>query len=187
MEVWKDIAGYEGLYQVSNLGRVKSLGRDVKNHSGQWYFKPEQIKQPSVRKSNGKPGYLAVMLYKDNRAKNCYVHRLVAEAFIPNPNNKKTVNHKSGDKYDNRTENLEWATYRENNAHAFNTGLNDSTHRRNRKDNIAILQYDSDMNLIGMYPSMREAERQTGIDCAAISLGVKKGWKYGGFVWKKEQ
>lgn len=185
MEVWKDIAGYEGLYQVSNLGRVKSLERYVQNHTKKQY-RPEQIKEPSERKSNGGgQGYLVLQLYKNNLVQNCYVHRLVAQAFIPNPDNKATVNHKNGNKHDNRSENLEWATYGENNVHALNTGLNDSTHRRNRKDNIEVLQYDSDMNLISKYPSMREAERQTGIDCAAISLGIKNGWKYGGFVWKK--
>lgn len=186
-EIWKDIAGYEGLYQVSNLGRVKSLERYTQNH-GKPQHHPEQIKKPSDKKRKGVlQGYLALQLYKNNEGKNFHVHRLVAEAFIPNPENKRTVNHKNGDKHDNRVENLEWTTYSENNVHAYQTGLNDSSHRRNRKGSIPVSQYDEEMNLIATYPSMREAERQTGIDCASISLGVIKGWKYGGFIWKKAQ
>lgn len=99
--------------------------------------------------------------------------------------NKKTVNHINGDKYDNRTENLEWNTYKENNKHAYVTGLNDSSHRRNCKGSKAVAQYDKNMNLIAIYPSIHEAERQTGIDDASIALGIKKGWKYGGYIWKK--
>ncbi|WP_405320527.1 NUMOD4 motif-containing HNH endonuclease, partial [Frisingicoccus sp.] len=164
MEVWKDIAGYEGLYQISNLGRVKSIERwqynPVCKDSKQYH--PEKIKIPSERKrKNAKQGYLALQLYKDNKGKNCYIHRLVAEAFIPNPDNKETVNHINGDKHDNRVENLEWSTYRENNVHAYKTGLNDETHRRNCKGSYPVEQYDKDMNLIAVYPSMREAERQT--------------------------
>lgn len=180
-EIWKDIPGYEGLYQVSNHGRVKSLERWVQNH-GKTQHHPEIIKNPS-RKSNG---YLTLQLYKDNKPKNCYIHRLVAEAFVPNANGKETVNHINGNKHDNRAENLEWSTYAENNRHAYDTGLNDETHRRNRKGSFKVEQYDKDMNLIKVYPSIREAERQTGIDCRSISLGVKKGWAFGGFIWKKK-
>ena len=187
MEVWKDIAGYEGLYQVSNMGRVKSLERFVQNH-GKMQHHPEQVKEPSEKKrKDRRQGYLGLILYKNNIGKNCYVHRLVAMAFIPNPGNKETVNHKNGNKHDNRACNLEWNTYKENNEHAYTTGLNDCNHRRNCKGSTPVSQYDEDMNLIKTYPSMREAERQTGIDCAAISLGVIKGWKYGGYIWKKAQ
>lgn len=175
MEVWKDIEGYEGLYQVSNMGRVKSLG------------KRGAIKQPIERKNPKRKGYLVMQLYKDNKPKNCYVHRLVAEAFVENPDNKETVNHINGDKHDNRASNLEWSTHAENNAHAMETGLNGAEHMRNRKGSMKVAQYDKDMNLIAVYPSMREAERQTGIDCRSISVGIRKGWKYGGFIWKKAE
>lgn len=184
-EVWKDIVGYEGLYQVSNLGRIKSLERYVQNHDAV-QFHEEQIKCACERKrKDGNQGYLVLQLYKNNKPKNCYVHRLVAEAFIPNPKNKPTVNHINGNKHDNRAENLEWSTYKENNEHAYNTGLNDETHRRNKKGSTRVAQYGKDMVLIAEYPSIREAERQTGICSQSISLGIKKGWKYGGFVWKK--
>ena len=187
MEIWKDIKGYEGLYQVSNQGRVKSLARYVQNHT-KMQFLQEKIKEPSERKKKeGKQGYLVLQLYKENKSKNYYVHRLVAEAFVANPNNKRTVNHINGDKHDNRAINLEWNTYAENNEHACKTGLNDYIRKRNRKGSMKVAQYDKDMKLIAIYPSMREAERQTGIDCRSISLGIRKGWKYGGYIWKKAE
>ena len=186
MEIWKDIAGYEGLYQISSKGRVKSLERYVKNHSGTYYFKPEIIKKVSEKNDRKKrQGYLTVSLYKNNMSACKYVHRLVAEAFIENPKHKDTVNHINGNKHDNSVENLEWNTYQENNIHAIATGLNGTENRRNCKGSIPIMQYDKDMNLIAQYPSMREAERQTGIDCRSISVGIRKGWRFGGFIWKK--
>lgn len=190
IEIWKDIEGYEGMYQVSNLGRVKSLERWQYNPVCQdcKQYVPERIKTASNKKENGKKqGYLTMVLYRNNKGKNVYVHRLVAEAFIPNPEGKETVNHKNGDKHDNRAENLEWNTYSENNAHAMKTGLNTTEHKRNKRGSMPVAQYDVNMNLIAIYPSIHEAERQTGIDDAAISLGIRKGWKYGGFIWKKTQ
>lgn len=186
-EVWKDIEGYEGLYQVSNMGRVKSLERYVQNNLGMQH-KLEKMKEPSERRrKDGLQGYFALQLYKDNKGKNCYIHRLVAETFIENPDHKETVNHINGDKHDNRAENLEWASYAENNRHAVEIGLNDSKHRRNRKGSTPVAQYDLRMNLLAVYPSMREAERQTGVDCTAIGHAIRKGWKYGGFIWKKAE
>ena len=108
-EEWRDIIGYEGLYQVSNLGRVKSFWRGR-----------ERIKKP-VKAFNG---YLHIELFKKGgKRKGFTVHRLVASAFIPNPLNKREVNHVNGVKTDNRVENLEWATSSENKRHAVATGL----------------------------------------------------------------
>lgn len=184
-EIWKDIAGYEGLYQVSNLGRVKSLGRYKGNHSNDQYIR-ERMKVLHDRVDTGKrTGDLVTVLYKNNKGKNFYVHRLVAEAFVSNPESKQTVNHINGDKHDNRAENLEWNTYRENNIHAYKTGLNDEKHRRNCKGSMAVRQLDVDGKLIAVYPSIREAERQTGVCSQSISLGIRKGWRYGGYIWEK--
>lgn len=99
MEQWKSIAGYEGLYEVSNLGRVRSLK-----------FGKTKILKPG--RVGG--GYLIVKLLKDCIRKNMKVHRLVAEAFIPNPNKLKTVNHKDEDKTNNNVNNLEWMTLADN-------------------------------------------------------------------------
>ena len=100
-EIWKDIKGFEGLYQISNLGRVKSLVK--KNHPTE-----------SIRKlSKDKKGYLRVNLLKDGKNHTRKVHRLVAEAFIPNPKNKPSVDHINGIKDDNRVSNLRWFTYKE--------------------------------------------------------------------------
>lgn len=116
-EVWKDVVGYEGLYQVSNLGRVKSLDRQIIRSNGTGYFVKEKILKSSLRN-----GYPCVSLHSDKGRKK-YTHRLIAEAFIPNPKNKPEVNHINGIKNDNRIKNLEWATYSENIKHAYNTGL----------------------------------------------------------------
>lgn len=106
MEIWKDIKGYEGLYQVSNMGRVKSLGNDKTRKERILNLKP---------KSNG---YIEVTLYKNSEREYKYVHRLVAEHFLPNPDNLPQVNHKIDDfehRSDNRVENLEWCTAKYNN------------------------------------------------------------------------
>lgn len=112
-EVWKDIPGYEGIYQVSNMGHVKSLTRRVWN-----YTKPGRILKP-YHKNNG---YLTVNLCGKNQPeKHAHVHRLVAAAFIPNVNGYPEVNHKNLNKADNRAENLEWCTSRYNKAHFRNS------------------------------------------------------------------
>ena len=118
-EFWKDVKDFEGLYQVSNLGRVKSLKREVvyfegNNSKNQHHTVFEKIKNAS-KKDNG---YLITSLYKGNKGNHKYIHRLVAEAFIPNPDNLPTVNHKNLNKQDNRVENLEWCSYADNNDHA---------------------------------------------------------------------
>ena len=101
-EIWKPIVGYEGLYEVSNLGNVRSL-----NYNGTGEIK---IMKPGISKN----GYLQVLLYINGKRKMYKVHRLVAQAFIPNPDNKPQINHKSEDKTLNTVDNLEWTTAKEN-------------------------------------------------------------------------
>lgn len=113
-EIWKDIVGYEGLYQVSNLGRVKSLPKMVG-------FRPQSEKLTAI--FIDKHGYYKTNLYKNNIHKQVYVHILVAQAFVPNVCNKPQVNHIDGDKSHNFDTNLEWCTAKENVVHAYANGL----------------------------------------------------------------
>ena len=119
-EIWKDIKGYEGLYQVSSYGRIKSLARTTSQNKRL----PERLRVLSVDKY----GYMCVNLSKDGKVKLLKVHRLVCEAFIENPDRKPQVNHIDGNKGNNHVENLEWCTGSENIIHAFETGLKEGFH-----------------------------------------------------------
>lgn len=114
-EIWKDIEGYEGIYQVSNLGRIKSFI----GYNGHEYVDRVKI----LKQSNTTTGYKKVELTKNKLKKSHKVHRLVAFAFIPNPNHKPNINHKDGNPVNNKVENLEWCTQKENVQHAVDTGL----------------------------------------------------------------
>lgn len=113
------------MYQVSNLGRVRSLGREFPRRDGSIGSRKAQIKkQCETSKRNGRQGYLCTrLLNKDNESKCKLIHILVAQAFIPNPENKPTVNHIDGNKHNNKMDNLEWNTYSENNRKAVEVGL----------------------------------------------------------------
>lgn len=114
-EIWKDVVGYEGLYKVSNLGKIKSLERKNKKY---------QSKEFIMKQCVGTNNYLIVNLYllNSSKAKTFRVHRLIAETFIPNPNNLPCVNHKDGNKQNNCVSNLEWCSYSWNNKHAYLIG-----------------------------------------------------------------
>lgn len=119
MEVWENVVGYEGLYQVSNLGRIKSLERKITREKNGFWIQPERILKNTVEVN----GYEAVSLYKNGKVKRLKVHRIVSQSFLENFNNKPCVNHKNGIKTDNRVQNLEWVTSSENTIHAFKNGL----------------------------------------------------------------
>jgi len=119
-EIWKDINGYEGLYQISSLGRVKSFAKvKTGKRPSRGYYCGREIYMSIC--DNGR-GYMFVSIRCGSKKKNKYIHRLLAQHFIPNPQNKPQVNHINGIKSDNRIENLEWVTERENAIHAFKNG-----------------------------------------------------------------
>lgn len=141
-EIWKDIDGFNGIYQVSNLGRIKRVDRDL--------IKVQQLT---------KFGYLVVGLTKNGKEKNYFVHRLIAKAFIPNPNNYPVVNHLNGIKTDNSIKNLEWTTHAENNRHAVRNKLNDC--------GVRVALYINGKE-IARFDSLAEAGRFCGVGRTTI-------------------
>lgn len=194
-EIWKDIEGYEGLYQVSNLGKVRSLDRIVEaNYSYGTVYKPLKGKEIKLC-LDGQGEYLQVHLHKMKKDRAMLVHRIVAKAFINNPDNKKTVNHKNGIKTDNRVDNLEWATQSENCKHAYRTGLSqDWATGKFGKDNPTskiILQIDKDTKeIINEYYGTREASQKTNT-CRSSIISCclkKKNFKTaGGYIWRYKE
>lgn len=170
-EEWRDVVGYEGLYQVSDQGRVKSLertdswGRTVK----------ERILKPNVVGG----GYLRVVLYAGGKTRMFFVHRLVCQAFHENPDNKPQVNHVNEDKTDNRACNLEWCTRKEN----CNHGTRNT--RAAKALSKPVGQYTLDGDLVKVWPSVIEAQRQTEFSQGHISeVANGKRKTAHGFRWK---
>lgn len=119
IELWEDIEGYETLYKVSNLGRIKSLNRTNVNKNGI----KRKLKERVLKLSDGSKGYLIVSLSKNNKIKSCTVHSLVANAFVIKKSDNLQVNHINGIKSDNRASNLEWVTASDNLLHAHRIGI----------------------------------------------------------------
>lgn len=173
METWKDIPRYKGLYQASSEGRIRRIKRIIINHGTLTTKKGAIIGQSNTRK-----GYKRVDLYLNGKKHQELVHRLIAEAFIPNPDNLNCVNHKDEVKTNNYVDNLEWCDYRYNNT--YGTRIERSV----KKQSIKVLQCTLDGNVISEYPSIKEAERKTGISAGHI-CNVCKGIRptAGGFIW----
>ena len=182
-EAWVDIVGYEGLYQISDKGRVRSLDRYVRSKYG-----VRLAKGRMVATSYDTAGYPKVTLHKEGKRKTKLVHRLVMENFTDEPFNE-TVNHKDGIKTNNDITNLEWCTYQENTLHAYKIGLmvpiqGKKIGKKNHNGSKPVVQYTVKGDLVKEYPSMRQAQRETGIHTSAIGKSVRKGYKAGGHIWK---
>lgn len=160
MEQWKDIQGFEGLYQVSNTGLVRSLG------NGKSYNSKHRI--PRLIKQKHNQRYMYVSLCNDSKFKSCRVHRLVANAFIQNPLNKKEVNHIDGDKLNNNVTNLEWSTSKENHAHAKQNGLSHHEGAKNKRSKPIIAISITDGELV-CYQSINMAAKALQISAGGIS------------------
>ena len=182
-EEWRDIKGFEGKYMVSNTGEVKSLNY---RRTG---------KEEILKGVDYGEGYLYVSLWKDGKVKQCRINRLVAQAFIPNPNNLPEVNHKNEDKTDNRVENLEWCSKSHNVNHGTRNKraaekLKGKKHSEEHNKKIGkklskpVFSVDKESGLIMWWQSAMEASRQTGIAQSNITLCCQgKVKSAGGHIW----
>lgn len=165
MEKWKDIVGYESYYQISDIGRIKRKDTE------------------KILKNNIRNGYEYVTLCVNGQRKKFYVHRLVAIAFIPNLNSYEQVNHKDGNKSNNKASNLEWCTQKENLLHAFRTGLNTpTTQNLIRFDRKPVIRIEDGK----WFSGVTEAANQMGVCEAAMSKCLNKGLSATccGYHWK---
>jgi len=135
-ELWKDIIGYEGVYQISNKGKIRSLDRLLNTSNNSF----RSCKGQFLKTKLDKYGYLAIGLSCNQHIKWYTIHRLVSIVFIPNPENKPTVNHKDGNKQNNNDWNLEWNTWLENSQHAVKTGLREGAVKVGEDNNLAKLK-----------------------------------------------
>lgn len=177
-EIWKDIKGYEGLYQVSNLGRVKSLDRIVSNNGGFMCRNGKLLYQGTVK------GYKKVSLCKNSIMKHYLVHRLVIQAFIPNPQNYPYVNHKDENKQNNCVDNLEWCDRSYNNNYGSRNERASIT-LTNRSDlSVPIKQYTLEGKFIKEWPSIMEASRKTNTSPSSIYMCcINKYMQSNGYLW----
>ena len=175
-EEWRDVVGYEGLYQVSNQGRVKSLERTIIKKDG----RKQTVKERILKGTPDKDGYIKIGLCgSTGKQKWFQVHRLVGEAFIQNPDEKPQINHINEIKTDNRACNLEWCTCKRNINHGSRN------ERAAKALGKPIGQYKLDGRLIKIWPSAREAERQIGVSQGGIWGAANGKYKQAyGYIWK---
>ena len=170
-EIWKDVKGYEGYYKISSFANVKSMN----------YRKTG--KEKLLKQSKFTNGYLRVVLSKNGKVKNCLVHRIFAEAFIPNPNNYPMVNHKDEIKDNISMDNLEWCT-RKYNVN-YGTSLKRSIKKRSKK----VYQYDLKGNFIKEWESARSCEKEgfKNSNVSACCLKKRRHKTYKGYIWRYEK
>lgn len=177
IELYVPVKGYENIYEVSNLGNIRTLDRNVIYKNGTTHF----YKGIYKKQSKDKDGYSIVKFNKNNIRKHKKVHRLVAEAFIPNPYNLPCINHKDEVKTNNRVENLEWCSVK------YNNNYGTVKERISKSNSKKVYQYDLNGNLIKVWDNARIAS-ENGFTRSSIShccLGRRK--KHKGYIWSYKQ
>lgn len=174
-EIWKDVPGYEGLYQVSNLGRIKSLPKTIIYKDG----RSKSIQCHILKPQGNGNGYLKLTLCnKAHHQKQHYIHRLVAEAFLPNPMNKPVINHKDENKTNNKASNLEWCTV------AYNNTYGTKIARQTSKTSLYVGQFTLNLKLIKVWKSAKECGRN-GYSQGNVSACCRGKYKQAyGYIWK---
>lgn len=174
MEIWKDITGYEGYFQVSNLGNFRSLDRRIKyKNSGTRLYPGKSLLTETIVE-----GYQRIVLMKDAVKRRYMCHRLVAQEFIPNPEGKPFINHINGNKSDNRAENLEWCTQSENEIHGYRV-LGNTMASKTYPKKIKCIDTDTE------FPSMLQAIKWIGNNACIEGLkkAIRANRKYHGYTF----
>jgi hypothetical protein len=177
-EIFKDIIDYEGLYQISNLGRVKCLTKRGVFPNGGIVVHKEKIMATRINAT-----YVVIGLRKNSQLNTVKVHRLVCSAFHPNQDNKPDVNHLDGNKLNNKADNVEWSTKKENAQHALKMGLNYTNPLRGSKNSMAKLNEDKVIKIRWLYKTKLFTQKKLGemfeIGRGSISLIIQnKRWKH---------
>lgn len=181
MENWKQIDGYKPIYQVSDQGRIRSLARST-NDNGGLFHRKERI----LKFSKSKLGYMLVYLYNENgKKKTIPVHQIVARAFIPNPENKPEVDHKDGDKTNNAVDNLRWVTHKENCANPITARKQKEYIGKKAKHKKTIAAYKLSGELVGVWPTITIAAKETNTCRHSISYAANGKYKSANnLIWK---
>lgn len=191
---WRDVSGYEGYYQVSNFGHVRSCDRYVRSKSGSKAFRRGKVLSTTIRKDGKLPDgsdnyYVGVVLSREGKRKYAEVHRLVAQAFLLNTNQLPQVNHKDGVKYNNLVDNLEWCTQSENMQHALRTGLKhvDSVKCRaaGQAAKVVLSKKVYCVNNSTWYGSRREAAIALNIPESSVYDSLRDGRPHRGYVFRE--
>lgn len=187
-ELWKEIIGYEGKYQISNLGNVKSI------HYKKNISENHKLLKQRCAIRNGKNSYKYIVLSKENKVHTFYVHRLVAEYFVPNKDNKPYVNHKDGNKHNNKANNLEWVTPLENNLHAYHVlkkhpmiGFMFDKNKKSKKVNQYYISEKGYKYHIATYCNAKAASIVNNLNHRSICQCCNKHKHYkevGGYIWE---
>lgn len=196
VEVWKPVKGFEGLYEVSNLGRIMALPKIVTRRG-----KSYNIKSKIMKPQQSGNGYLKICLHDNGRTSFLFVHRIVAQAFIPNPENKPCIDHINTIRDDNRVENLRWCTFKENRNNPITckktsdslkgidrVNVNKRMQLRDKQNaSKRVYQYDLNGNYIKSFGSVMEAARELGVKTKCISTECSSSHYAYGYLWYYEK